>query len=268
MDWLIGFICSSVVAGAAYYKHSLTLSGMCAAVIMGTVYYGAGNAFWFGTLLLFFITSTLFSKWKSRRKEELEKSYAKSGQRDAGQVMANGGLGMLVCLANWFWPDPLWAYLFIGIMASVTADTWATEWGGLSQRPPRSVLTWKVLPAGTSGGVSWLGSTAAAAGAILIGIGAWLLLELSGLSGGPILLWIAAGGIGGLAGAFTDSILGASLQRMYRCPVCGREVEVTQHCGKSTERIRGLAWMSNDAVNLLSSLAGGLIALWIGFLAT
>lgn len=268
MDWLIGFVGAAVVAGAAYYKHSLTFSGMCAAVVMGTVYYGAGNAFWFGTLLLFFITSTLFSKWKSHRKEELEKSYAKTGRRDAGQVMANGGLGMLVCLANWVWPDPNWSYVFVGIMASVTADTWATEWGGLSRRPPRSILTWKVLPAGTSGGVSWLGSSAAAVGALLIGIAAWVLLELSGNEGGMIWIWAAAGAIGGLAGAFADSLLGATFQRMYRCRVCGREVEVPVHCHVQAVHSRGLIFMNNDAVNLFSSLAGGLIALGISFMAT
>ncbi|WP_068619721.1 DUF92 domain-containing protein [Paenibacillus tuaregi] len=268
MAWLIGFICALAVAGAAFYKNSLTLSGMCAAVIMGTVYYGAGNVFWFGTLLLFFITSTLLSKWKGRRKEELEKSYAKTGRRDAGQVMANGGLGMLVCLLNWIWPEPLWAYAFIGIMASVTADTWATEVGGLSRRPPRSVLTWKVLAPGTSGGVSWLGSAAAAAGACVIGAGAWLLLRAGGLQSGSFWIWLAAGGIGGLAGAFTDSVLGASLQRMYRCPVCGREVEVPVHCGVDTVPSRGLTFMNNDVVNLLSSLMGGLIAFIIGFIAS
>lgn len=53
MDWIIGAVCALIVAGAAYAKKSLTLSGCLAAVIMGTIYYGAGNLFWFGTLLLF-----------------------------------------------------------------------------------------------------------------------------------------------------------------------------------------------------------------------
>lgn len=90
MDWIIGAVCAFIVAGAAYAKKSLTLSGCLAAVLMGTIYYGAGNLFWFGTLLLFFITSTLLSKYRKERKQELEKSYAKTGNRDAGQVFANG----------------------------------------------------------------------------------------------------------------------------------------------------------------------------------
>lgn len=70
MDWIIGAVCASMVAGAAYAKKSLTLSGCLAAIMMGTIYYGAGNLFWFGTLLLFFITSTLLSRFRKDRKQE------------------------------------------------------------------------------------------------------------------------------------------------------------------------------------------------------
>ncbi|MEF2965561.1 DUF92 domain-containing protein [Paenibacillus sp. M1] len=275
-DWIIGALCALLVSGAAFWKGSLSLSGMIAAWVMGTVYYGAGNLFWFGLLLLFFITSSLFSKLRGERKRELEKSYAKSGRRDAGQVLANGGLGMAACIGNALWPDPAWAYAFVGTMAAVTADTWATEWGGLSRKPPRSVLTWKPLPAGTSGGVSLLGSAAALVGAMVIGGAAWTLLALGGGTGEPdtasaysalpLWQWLLIGGVSGFIGAFADSVLGATLQRMYRCPVCGKSVEVKAHCETATLQGRGLAWMNNDMVNALSSLAAGLIAWGLGLM--
>ncbi|WP_442789539.1 DUF92 domain-containing protein [Paenibacillus sp. CAA11] len=267
MSWLFGAAGAILVAGAAYWKKSLSLSGALAAVMMGTIYYGAGNLFWFGLLLLFFVTSTLLSKWRGDRKEELEKSYAKSSTRDAGQVFANGGVGMLACLGCWIWPSELWAYGFVGVMATVTADTWATEWGGLSRRPPRSVLTWRPLPPGTSGGVSLLGTAAAAAGGLLIGGAGWLLGTWTAVVSGSATLWLLVGGIGGLAGAMADSLLGASVQRMYRCQVCGKLVEVQTHCDHPTVFYRGMNWMNNDAVNLISSLAGGGIGIWIGSIA-
>ncbi|MGC5771217.1 DUF92 domain-containing protein [Paenibacillus pabuli] len=266
MDWIIGAVCAFIVAGAAYAKKSLTLSGCLAAIIMGTIYYGAGNLFWFGTLLLFFITSTLFSKFRKDRKQELEKSYAKTGNRDAGQVMANGGIGMFLCLGNWVLPHPAWLYAFIGVMATVTSDTWATEWGSLSRKPPRSVLTWKVLIPGTSGGVSLLGTLAAAIGGALIGVGASFFSWVSGIEGMGLLSWACLGLIGGLAGAFADSYLGATVQYMYRCTVCGREVEVSEHCGHPTVRSRGWTWMSNDLVNVLSSIIGGCLAIGLGII--
>lgn len=147
LQWLIGACGALLVAGAAYWKQSLSLSGMLAAIVMGTIYFGAGNAFWFGILLLFFISSSLLSKLHHENKAELEATYDKTGRRDAGQVFANGGLGMLLVLLNAIYPLEIWGFLFIGVMATVTSDTWATEIGTLAKRPPRSVLTGKVLQA-------------------------------------------------------------------------------------------------------------------------
>lgn len=172
---------------------------------------------------------------------------------------------MVLCLLHAWVPSDLWVFLFIGVMATVTADTWATELGSLSRKPPRSVLNGKVLTPGESGGVSWMGSTAAAAGSILIGAGGWLLAEWSGM-GAELLPYVLAALAGGLVGAFVDSYLGATLQVMYRCPVCGKSVEVSQHCDEATKRTRGYSWMSNDAVNLISSLLGGAAAYGIAVL--
>lgn len=259
MDWLIGAAGAAAVAGAAYWKRSLSESGAAAALIMGTIYYGAGNMFWFGTLLLFFITSTLLSRFRSARKSDLEKSYAKTGRRDAGQVFANGGIGMVLCLTHFWSPGGVWIWLFIGVMAAVTADTWATEIGSLSRKPPRSILNGRVLPAGTSGGVSWLGSAAAGLGGFIIGIGAYAFAWEAGM-GPDLATYSLAGLTGGLVGAFADSYLGATVQLMYRCQKCGKEVEVPNHCGKPTVRARGWTMMNNDAVNLISSLLGGAAA--------
>ncbi|WP_340008204.1 DUF92 domain-containing protein [Paenibacillus sp. FSL K6-0276] len=264
MLWIIGALGALFVAGAAYWKHSLSLSGMLAAIVMGTIYFGAGNAFWFGILLIFFISSSLLSKLHHDNKAELELTYAKTGRRDAGQVFANGGLGMVFVLLNAIVPMELWEFLFIGVMATVTSDTWATEIGTLSKKPPRSVLTGKILPAGASGGVSSLGTLAAAAGGALIGASSWLLRMISGMPDHSFVLLTLAGLAGGLAGAFTDSFLGATVQQMNRCTVCGREVEGTHHCGKKVEYARGWKWMSNDAVNAISSIVGGAVALLLG----
>lgn len=266
MQWMIGACGATLVAGAAYWKQSLSFSGLLAAVMMGTIYFGAGNLFWFGILLVFFISSSLLSKLHHDNKAELEAAYDKTGRRDAGQVFANGGLGMLLVLLNAIYPLEIWGFLFIGVMATVTSDTWATEIGTLAKRPPRSVLTGKVLPAGTSGGVSLPGTLAAAAGGVLIGAASWLLREASGMAQHSFLLLALAGLLGGLAGAFADSFLGATVQRMNRCAVCGREVEASQHCGQPTVYARGWRWMNNDAVNTASSVIGGGVALLVGYI--
>lgn len=267
MVWLIGLACSAGIAGAAYAKRSLSGSGFLAAVLLGTMMYALGSAIWFGSLIAFFVSSTKLSKWKKHAKKEAESSYEKTGTRDAGQVFANGGLGLLLCVANWAFPHPFWWYAFLGVMAAVTADTWATEIGGLSRTPPRSIKTGRRVPPGTSGGVSSLGIGASLAGGLFIGTVAWALLAIPGQSAPDAVAvtlrpaaWIGIAGLAGIIGSLTDSWIGATWQQMYRCDACGREIEQARHCGRPAVRVRGRTGWNNDVVNVVGSLAGGALA--------
>lgn len=265
MNFIVGLLGSLCIAGAAYRLKSLSISGFISAVVMGTCMYGLGGFGWAGTLISFFLSSSLLSKYKQRRKAAIEESYHKSGRRDAGQVFANGGLGLLLCVLNAMFPNDGWLILFIGVMGTVNADTWATEIGSLSIGEPRSILTGRKVPKGTSGAVSTLGTTATVAGGLFIGIIAALLLgaELESVMGGARIIIIA--GLAGWAGSLTDSLLGAKWQVMYECSRCGRQIERKQHCETPALQIRGFRWMSNDIVNASSSLVGGVTAwmVWI-----
>ncbi|MFF2090410.1 DUF92 domain-containing protein [Paenibacillus sp. NPDC058174] len=272
---LAGLIGSGLIALAAYRFRSLSGSGALSAVVMGTGFVTLGEPVWFGCLIAFFVTSTLWSKWKKRHRAKVkaEANYEKTGRRDAGQVWANGGVGLLLCAADAWLPSPGWLYAYIGVMAAVNADTWATEIGALSKSAPRSIMSGKAVPAGTSGAVTLLGSAAALAGAALIGGVAAALLALqqqhvgpaAGAWGGAAAL-VAAAAAAGLAGCFADSLLGATGQAMYRCRVCGSDTERGVHCGAAAERVRGFAWLNNDRVNLLSSLLAGAIGWALGML--
>lgn len=270
---LAGLIGSGLAAAAAYKARSLSASGAWSAMAMGTGFVTLGGPVWFGTLIAFFVSSTAWSKWKRhhRAKAEAEAKYEKTGRRDAGQVWANGGAGLLLCAANAVWPDEGWLFAFVGVMAAVNADTWATEIGALSRRAPRSIVSGKPVAPGTSGGVTPLGSAAALGGAVFIGAVAALLQALpqpepaaAGAPGAAAAAIIAAAAAAGLAGAFADSLLGATGQAMFRCRVCGSETERAAHCGRAAEHVRGFAALNNDRVNLLSSLFAGLLAWAIG----
>src|SRR5262249_15057089 len=59
---------------------------------------------------------------------------------------------------------------FVGAMATANADTWATEVGTLSTEEPRLITTGEPVAPGTSGGVTLLGTGAALAGAVSVGV--------------------------------------------------------------------------------------------------
>ncbi|MFC4767336.1 DUF92 domain-containing protein [Effusibacillus consociatus] len=70
--------------------------------------------------------------------------------------------------------------------------------------------------------------------------------------------------VAGTAGSLFDSLLGARWQVMYRCSICGKEAERRIHCDLPTRKSRGFRILTNDVVNLVSSVAGGMVALGIG----
>jgi uncharacterized protein (TIGR00297 family) len=263
MEWIWGLTGSLLIAGAAYWKRSLSLSGLVSAVVLGTTMFALGSLAWFGTLIAFFVSSTLLSKLKHRRKSAAESGYAKGGRRDAGQVAANGGLGLLLCLGNAIWPDPVWWVLFVGVMATVNADTWATEIGGMSLSTPRSIINGNRVPAGTSGGVTGLGLLASLLGGAFIGlVGGWFnQMGEPGYGAGTLIALVALGAVSGMIGSLADSWFGATLQVMYRCTVCGKTIEKQVHCEQEAVQIRGMRMMTNDMVNAVSSLVGGAICL-------
>ncbi len=263
---LFGSILAAIIALAAYRARSLSRSGAWGALLTGVIIFGLGGWQWAILLLAFFISSSALTRLFGRKKSTLNEKFDKGGVRDLAQVLANGGVASLFAGLHFFLPDASWTWMgFAAAMAAVNADTWATELGVLNPSAPRLVTTWKPVERGTSGGVSLYGSLAAAGGSAFIALLAVLCsasLHLEGLPASPFALF----GIillAGVVGAFFDSLLGATLQAIYRCPQCAKDTEKhPRHtCGTPTERVRGLAWLNNDLVNVGCSLAGAVIGL-------
>ena len=255
---------SIVVVGLAYWRGSLSKSGAAGAMVAGTLTYGLGGWVWGVLMGVFFVTSSALSHFKEGEKRTAAEKFEKGHRRDMGQVLANGGIGTLLAVLSAIFPSPVWFFLYLGVMATVTADTWATELGTLSKTPPRLITTGKVVDVGTSGGVSLLGTAVSFIGGLLIGLMAGLLSRQRGKH----FWWQAAlaGGVGGLIGSLTDSLMGATVQQIYYCDTCQKDTERKVHkCGTVTRPLRGWWWFNNDWVNLLSSLVGGVAALLIGW---
>jgi uncharacterized protein (TIGR00297 family) len=254
------FLFSAIIVGLAFWRGSLSGSGAAGALLVGTLTFGLGGWQWGVLLGIFFVSSSMLSHFKESEKRAAAEKFDKGHRRDIGQVFANGGLGSFLALLSVVVPGgvvatDVWFFLFVGVMATVTADTWATELGTLSKKPPRLITTGRVVEVGTSGGVSPLGTLVSLAGGLLIGLVAGLLTPF------PLLATAVAGALGGLSGSLVDSLLGATVQRIYYCDVCRKDTERKLHkCGTQTRPLRGWGWINNDLVNALSSIVGGLVA--------
>jgi uncharacterized protein (TIGR00297 family) len=261
---LLGLILSAAMAGLGYWRRALTISGVVGAILVGTLIFGLGGLVWGLLLITFFVSSSWLSHYRRADKEELAVKFAKGSRRDFGQALANAGLGAILAIVYSTYPEPLLFAAFVGVMATVNADTWATELGVLSRVPPRLITTGEVVVPGTSGGVTRLGIWASVAGALLIGTMATALEQIVSLLAGSgwslrAISYTLLGVVGGLVGSLFDSLLGATLQGIYYCARCGKETErPVHHCGQAALPLRGWGWFSNDVVNLMASLVGGL----------
>ena len=267
---LTGLMGSVLIAALAYWRGSLSWSGAIGAVIVGTAVFSTGSLTWATLLITFFVTSSALSHYKEQIKEPLAEKFQKGQRRDLGQVLANGGIVALIAIAFTVIAHR-WHFIgFIGAIATVTADTWATELGVLSKSLPRLITTGRVVAIGTSGGVSAFGTVIALCGGLLIGLIAFIAefsdtVILHHVPFIPESLWlIPIGAFAGLLGSLVDSVLGATVQGIYYCDFDQKETESKIHrCGRETRLIRGWRWLDNDWVNFLSSFIGSLIALAI-----
>ncbi|NOY76518.1 MAG: DUF92 domain-containing protein [Calditrichaeota bacterium] len=250
----VGMGLAALVGFLSFKAQFLDASGAVSLFLLGTLIFGIGGWLWAIPILTFFITSSILSKlWKSR-KAESNLLFEKSSRRDWAQVLANGGMAGISMILWYIWPKPIWYAIYLGSLAAVTADTWATEIGVLSGRAPRLITTFKKVIPGTSGGISAVGLFGALLGSLLIaGVG---IASAPHIFSSPIriILLVTAAGIGA---SLVDSLFGATLQAQFRCSVCHKITERRFHCN-NTQTIfeSGKKWINNDVVNSFCALSG------------
>lgn len=282
----LGLVLSLGIGLVAYRRNSLSRGGVAGAVITGTAIFGLGG-FVPGLLLVaFFASSTLLSHYRARAKEKFSEKFQKGSRRDLGQALANGGWAALIAAGmgaaqSLGWDARIQTLLFaafLGALGTVTADTWATEIGVLSKSLPRMVTTGHVVPAGTSGGITLLGTVTSFCGGAFIGLvavsglaaqafvtgnlgwsGEWNFVSVAVAVSAVVVALVAA--FSGLLGSLFDSLLGATVQGIYFCEYDETQTEKKiHHCGRATRLVRGWAWLDNDLVNFAASVFGSLVA--------
>ncbi len=255
----LGLLGSGGVGLLAYQRGSLTKSGVVGAILTGTTMFAAGGPVPAMAMLTFFISSSGLSFWRRKGKEQAVVEAAKGSRRDLAQTLANGGVAALCALAGYRSPNGYWLPATVGALATVNADTWATELGLLSSQQPRLITTWEPVPAGTSGGVTRQGWLATVLGAVLIGAVSAVGQGIVRQSGRMAIGYLPVGLLAGVGGAVVDSFLGATVQARYYCPQCQVATERPMHrCGTPAIQVGGIRLLDNDWINGLASLSGAL----------
>jgi len=209
----------------AYLLRGVTQSGALAGALTAfMIYVGLG---WGGfvTLVAVFAITWLCTRLGSAKKRQLGLAEDRGG-RNAGQVLANVAVAAVFAALStenkWFIVASLAA------MAEAAADTAQSEIGEIASARAWLITTFKEVSPGTDGGVTLPGLVAGAIAASAVAVVAKITHVVD-----PNLAGVA--GVAGFLGTLIDSLLGATLER------------------------RGM--LDNNAVNFLSTLASGAIAI-------
>ncbi|HYM19782.1 MAG TPA: DUF92 domain-containing protein [Candidatus Kapabacteria bacterium] len=260
MLFIIGYTGALVIALIAYRFRALTISGALAATLVGGCIYLGGEVSGAIILVAFFISGSMLSRINHPPAPSFEMKV--SHARDYKQVLANGIVPAVAMLVMYIKPSTReeMTLLFLGSLATATADTWATEIGTRFSTRVYDIISFKQMQPGLSGGITMIGTIASALGAFAIAALSLIHPQeaagLCHLEFTPVLLVVT---VAGFSGALIDSVIGAKLQAKYKLPD-GHIIE-DKHSGAALTS--GTPLIGNNATNLMATFLGGLVAVGI-----
>lgn len=247
--FMVGF------AFTAFRKKHLTISGSISAFVIGVVIFQSVHIQGFLLIFSFYFSSYALGKCcASKHENVIEK---KGHIRDYMQVFANGLMAAISALQYVNTMNIRYLVVFGAVIAEATSDTWAGEIGRLSSKPPVSIRTFQVVPKGLSGGVTPMGFLGGFAGSFIIAIVWWVLFLYTGISFFAVFIVTLCS----FSGCVFDSFLGATCQAMYLDEKNDALTEQDiDEDGNKRKLIRGIRWLDNDFVNLISNLFSAMLA--------
>lgn len=254
--WYLALI-MLVFSLVSFRTRQLTASGALVAFFVG---FGITYFLGFGALtsmLLFFLSAGVLSKFaKLRSKHDAQSIQKKGSRRDGMQVFANGGMALVAAVLYGLSPSIVALVMFGSSVAEAASDTFAGEIGILSKGNPISIITGRRMRPGLSGAVSPLGSVAGLLGSLFIAL-YWMsnFFPLESKS----FAYASVVAVSGFFGCLMDSVLGATVQAHYYDEESDALTEHPTSKGKKLPLERGIRWIDNDLVNLMSNVIATLL---------
>jgi uncharacterized protein (TIGR00297 family) len=189
----------------ARWVRGVSVSGSIAGAAVCFVLYIAAGPGAFVALVSVFILTWVATRFGYRRKQRLGTAENREG-RSASQVLANLAIAAVCAAASAVTRKPVFVLAMAAAFSEAAADTVSSELGQTRGSNARLITSWQIVPAGTNGGVSVIGTTA--------GLGAAAFVSAVCVAAGLLpLKWAGISLTAGLAGMIVDSYLGALLER-------------------------------------------------------
>ncbi|KAL2331292.1 hypothetical protein Fmac_018873 [Flemingia macrophylla] len=229
--------------GSPILVAGLSLSGIAAAFLLGTLTWRAFGPPGFLLVATYFVIGTAATKVKMAQKVAQGVAEKRRGRRGPGSVIGSSAAGCICAFLTIFGIggeafSRLWRLGFVASFCTKLSDTVSSEIGKAYGKITYLVTTFKVVPRGTEGAVSVEGTLAGILAAIVLAAVSFLMGEFPKLLRKEIgsheaIICVLASQIANLG----ESIIGASFQEK-----------------------EGFKWLNNDAVNIINISMGSIIA--------
>ncbi len=262
LRFLAGAAVSAIVSYFTLKKKALTPAAAlesCLMMLIASVFGGYGVLF--ALVFSFLLVSIAGKLTEDKRLERTQGIHKKHGARDAVQVLVNGIFASITAILYYITSDTLCIALYFLSVTESLADSVASDIGVLSKKPPIDICRFVRVQPGISGGISLLGTLSAFFCSIIM-CGVFIIFY------GFELRYFIIIALCPVLGMLIDSIIGSLLQVKYRCDICGKITEKTEHCGVNTKQVQGINVIDNDIVNLMSNGFSVLLGLLICSLMT
>jgi uncharacterized protein (TIGR00297 family) len=230
-QWAVAVLLTLAFTLLARRMRGVTNSGALVGAVSCLVLYLCAGPGAFAALTTVFALTWLATRFGYQRKQKLGIAERREG-RKASQVLANLGVATVCAAFSVLIPHnrPLLLLAMAAALSEAAADTVSSELGQAFGEKARLVTTWNLVPPGTDGAVSLVGTLA---GVVAAGIVSSVCV-MGGLLPRP---WLGLSAGAAVLGMVADSFLGAWLEN------------------------RNL--VNNDSVNFLSTMVAALAAFWL-----
>lgn len=226
----IAGVVTIVFTTVARWLRGVSVSGAAAGASVCFVMYVAAGPAAVGALALVFAMTWVSTRFGYSRKKQLGTAESRQG-RTAAQVLANLAVAAAGAAIFGLTKKPIFLLAAIAALSEAAADTVSSELGQAQSEKALMITTFEAVPAGTSGGITAIGTSA--------GLLAAILVSLFAMSTGLLPKdWLGISVLAAALGMITDSLLGATLEKK--------------------------SLLNNNWVNFLSTLMAAAIAILLG----
>ncbi|KAI8011351.1 hypothetical protein LOK49_LG06G01122 [Camellia lanceoleosa] len=226
------------VVGSPILLSGLSLTGIGASFLLGTLTWRAFGPSGFLLVASYFVIGTVATKLKMAQKEAQGVAEKKKGRRGPESVIGSSAAGCVCAFLSIFAVggiafSHIWELGFVASFCTKLSDTVSSEVGKAYGKTTYLVTTFKTVPRGTEGAVSAEGTLAGLLASILLSSVGCLMGEINVPEA---MICVVASQIANLG----ESLIGAALQEK-----------------------EGFQWLNNDVVNVINISMGSVLAILI-----